>query len=211
MTKILKKIRIIIGEDRLLGDLLYYVDMRGRHSLKLSIKAKLETMSEWGRHTGRYDQVDLTNPRIIKKVADGQSIEISYKFENHKLEVKKEIVDGSIERNFYEVVIPFERHLFTLILKNWENLPATTPSPDDLILNKSDLSNEVAIIFSFANEQGKGFMDTNFDRNRDGKTVFFDLPRETPSKLVIGFTNNTIDINLLDLFIAIPYDPTKLS
>lgn len=188
--KPLKKVRIIIDRDKHFGDLLIFERQKdSSRSLKLSFKTKIGSIKMWGEHNGTLKDFDFSKPISEKKITLGESLDISYHFQNRKLELKREISGGSTERNLYDVIHPIDRNLFSVILRNKNELKKVDPCSDDLILNKDEIGDQIAMVFSFVGLNGKPFMDKNIEKDsidvKKSKQVIFLLENMNPSKIYI--------------------------
>ena len=207
LSMILKKWRLIINKDKHLGDLLLLQLAHGDHSLKFSLKNKIGIIDKHGPHYGDLLSADLENPRAKKEIRDGESLEVGYIFEKQKLEVKEEISGGSIERSFYEVTVPIEHHLFTVIIRDLSKLANIDPNDKNLFLNETDLGDQVALVFSFAGLEGKGFFDPDI-KVKNGRTVHLDLENMPLNKLLIGITSNDHPLGIKDFLVVVPFKKT---
>ncbi len=149
-----KKIKshLVIG-NKFLGSLLYFKDKSGRGSLKLSFKNKIGGFVKG-------TNIPTTLP-VLTKLNSPLSLEISYKFPDSLLEVKK-IVGKKIEREFYHVPLPISAILFMIRIKDWQLLDKDNVSTNQLVLIPPDSTNSVAIIFSFLRSNGLPFMPTGY-------------------------------------------------
>jgi hypothetical protein len=146
------KSHLTIG-NKFLGSLLYFKDASGRGHLKLSFKNKIA-----GFNKGT--DVPTTLP-VLAQSSDPVSLDVSYKFQDSLLEVKK-IVNGKTEREFYSVPLPISSLLFMIRIKDWHLLDDDQPAPSPLVLTPPDGSNSVAVIFSFLGANGLPFVPTGY-------------------------------------------------
>lgn len=132
--------------DKYLGTLLYFKDSADRGCLKLSFKNKIDGFV-------KMTDVPTTLP-VPVKLTDPMSLDVSYKFQDSLLEVKK-IIDGKTEREFYKIPLPISNYLFIIRIKDWHLLDDAEPSDSPLVLVPP--SDSVAITFSFAGANGLPF------------------------------------------------------
>ena len=120
-TKILRKCRILLSGNRLLGGLIYFVDTKGRHAIKFSFKTKVGQLSVWQQKTNSEEKTLLegTNEEAV-------SLDVSYKFEDSLLEIKNEIPGREPHRRFIKLPLPMETFLFSLRVRNWKTLPTVS-------------------------------------------------------------------------------------
>jgi hypothetical protein len=201
---ILKKWRLVVNGRKHLGDLILLQLAHGDHSLKFSLKNKVGLVHKFGPNYGKLGDVDLSKPNVKKEIEEGESLEVGYIFEKHKLEVKQEISGGSIERAFYEVSFPIEHHLFTVIIKNLSKLSDITSDERNLALNEDDLGDQIAMVFSLTGVEGKGFFDPDI-KPKNGRTVDFELPGMLPDRLKIGITGNDEFLEVKDFLLIVPF------
>ncbi|HET8581268.1 MAG TPA: hypothetical protein VFL98_02265 [Candidatus Paceibacterota bacterium] len=150
MSKI--KSHLTIG-NKFLGSLLYFKDANGRGHLKLSFKNKIA-----GFNKGT--DVPTTLPVPVQS-PDPVSLDVSYKFPDSLLEVKK-VAGGKTEREFYNVPLPVSNLLFMIRIKDWHLLDDDQPAPNPLVLAPPDGSKSVAVIFSFLGANGLPFVPTGY-------------------------------------------------
>ncbi len=207
MKPLFKK-RIILNKNLHLADLLYLIDSRGRHSFKCSFKNKVSPLKTWKKHYGGLRKLDFKHPHTTKIVDGGESLEISFKFADNIIELKREIKHGSIDRSFYIVEMPITRNLFTAIIRNQELLGTINPSNEDIVIDYLGLRDQIALVFSFEGENGKPHMDR--DKNvYIGKQILLEFPEQKLRRLHIAVINDDNPIHNLDCVIAIPHEPTK--
>ena len=181
----------LLIDNKFLGALLYFKDIKGIGCLKLSFKNKIANLVKWS---------DMPTIKPVPlEVESPTGIDISYKFGDNKLEVKK-IINGKIEREFYEVSIPISNPLFILKIKNWQSLDNSKNPDNPLILNPTKQSDSVAVVFSFLGVEGKPIAPKDYPPMEMG---VIDLPETNFNKFCIGITdyNNNGD---KDFAIEIP-------
>ena len=162
--------RLTIGKDRHLGTLLIYKDFADRKSLKLSFPHKFIGVDFLGEQKRDAESYNMGNADALKWTPKGSTLELSYKFNNKKLEVKNEIKKGSIERRFFDIAIPAMSPLFLIRLKDISILPMVAPEKADA--QNMDISGGLQcknflIEFSFEGADGEPWTDILFK----GKTV----------------------------------------
>ncbi|MCH7828728.1 hypothetical protein IH982_02600 [Patescibacteria group bacterium] len=213
MKPLFKK-RIILNKNLHLADLLYLIDSQGRYSFKCSFKNKISPVRTWKKHYGGLEKLDFEQPHTVKKVEDGESIEISFKFKDNKIELKREIKDGSIDRSFYLVEMPITRNLFTVIIRNQESLKSIKPSNEDIIIDHPELKDQVAIVFSFEGKTEEGEMKPIMDtivNARVGKQYLVQFPEQELRRLHIAVVKDNNPMPDSDCLIAIPHDSIKVT
>ena len=209
---VLKKCRLVINRNKHLGDLLLLKLLRGDHCLKMSFKNKVgPTLKKYGPHFKTLRELDFTKPTVTKQIPAGQTLEVDYFFEKSKLEVKQEIKDGEVARSFYNVATPIECYLFTIIIRNINNLNDINEAPENLLLNHVDLGEQIALIFSFEGIDGKPIMNPLIKPQR-GNHIVLDLPDMRFDKLHIAVTNDDNPMaGNSDFLLTVPYRPTKVT
>jgi len=210
MNPIWKK-RILLRGKLHLADLLYFSDARNRYHFKCSFKNKVSPLRTWKKHFGELETLDFKNPHTTKSVKDGQSLEVSFKFQDCKLEIKREVKGGSIERSFYKVIVPTERNLFTVIINNQEGLNQVSPTENDMVVLDKNLKDQIALVFSFVSAKGKPIMDPIINTSV-GKQFILSFPDQSTEfdKIYLAIVKFDKFIpNLSDCLIAIPYDAIK--
>ncbi|MFA6386375.1 MAG: hypothetical protein WCW04_01210 [Candidatus Paceibacterota bacterium] len=192
MSKKDKKSRILIG-DRLLGTLLYTRDKKNRGYLKFSIKNKIINFVK---------STDVpTKLPVVLKLNKPTSLEISYKFKDRLLGIKR-MVDGKFEREFYKVIIPIESCLFILRVKDYSFYDKYIKNKDVLVLNPPSINNKsVAIIFSFLGKNGAPFSHPDYNCGMMG---MIDLPEIELNKLCIGIAEDMQDFGHQDIQVLFP-------
>lgn len=209
MKQLFKK-RIILRKNLHLADLLYLIDTKGRYSLKFSFKSKLKPIRTWKKHYGGLKKLDFNHPHTEKIVEDGESLEISFKFADNRLEVKREVKKGSIDRSFYIVEMPISKSLFSVIIRNPERLrPIKSPNKDDIVINDPELRDQMALVFSFEGQEKKPFMDGIVDAEF-GRELIIQLPEQELNLLHIAIVKDNNPIRY-DSMIVIPHNPTKIT
>lgn len=214
-AKVVSSKRIIIGADRLLGTLLVIQDTLGRPSIKFSLAGKsavVELYDKPDRDDATFDLSKLVTSKIIPK---GASLEFSYKPNNQKLEMKSEVRGGSIERSFYDVIVPAICPLFMVRVSDTSVLPRITPTRDDLLISAPLQSGDENFVVTFSLEAANGdpWVDVlSVGKDRASTTLL--LPLFAPRKFFINVTNNDKpNYKGYGVSIWIPSDhvPTKVS
>ncbi len=137
--------------NKYLGTLLHFKDIIGRGCLKLSFKNKID---------GFVKMTDIpTTLPVPTKLTDPMSLDISYKFQDSLLEVKK-LINGKIEREFYKIPLPISNYLFIIRIKDWHLLDDVEQSDNPLVLTPP--SDSVAITFSFTADNGLPFQTPQY-------------------------------------------------
>ncbi len=191
-----KKIKShLLIQDKFLGALLYFKDVDGRGCLKLSFKNKI-----MGFVKGT--DVPTTLPVPIK-LDRPMSLDVSYKFPDSLLEVKK-IIDGEKQPEFYDVTLPISNCLFFIRIKNWHSLDDAKPSKSPLVLTPPVRSDSVAIIFSFLGENGLPFVPMGYVGPNGMGTIA--LPEDPLKTFCIGIADdsNNRDANGFNVYIPLP-------
>lgn len=192
-----KKIKshLLIG-NKYLGSLLYFKDAQGRGCLKLSFKNKI---ADFNKGT----DVPTTLP-VPAPLTDPVSLDISYKFQDSLLEVKK-IVNGKTEREFYKVRLPIETCLFLIRLKDWQTLDDAEPSVSPLVLTPPKPSGSVAVVFSFLGENGQPIAPKEYHCLMG--TI--DLPESPLKTFCIGIADDPTHTDSNGFLLQIPFQKTQ--
>ncbi len=135
----------LLIQDRFLGALLYLQDSKGRGYIKLSFKNKI---------SGFVKGTDIpTTLPVPVKLDEPMNLDISYKFQDSLLEVKK-IIKGKVEPEFYKIPLPIKNCLFIIKIKDWKLLDTVQNADCPLVLIPPEDSASVAIIFLFSEKMG---------------------------------------------------------
>lgn len=188
----------LLIQDKFLGTLLYFKDKDARGCLKLSFKNKITNFTK---------SADV--PTILpvpSKLDNPMRLDVSYKFQDSLLEVKK-IIDGKVEPEFYKVPLPISNVLFFIQIKNWHLLDVAKPSNSPLILTPPSQNSSVVIIFSFLGTNGLPFTAKNYVCPNGMGTI--DLPETPLSKFCIGIADDTDDTDENGFKIGIPFPPAS--
>lgn len=190
MKNIIKSHLLI--ENKLLGALLYFKDKKGRGCLKLSFKNKIANFV-------KYSDVPTIMPTPLE-LKNAISFDISYKFVDNLLELKK-VINGKTVREFYSIFIPISTSLFIVKIKNWHLLDDAESYENSLVIPYNGQGNDVAIIFSFLGVDGKPIAPKEYSMLMG----IVDLPERDLNKFCIGIAedkNNNYEKNFI---IEIPY------
>ncbi len=198
MSKPLLKSHILVGE-KLLGSLFYFKDTKGRSSLKLSFKNKIGNFSMWA------DSEHLKNKLELPPSTEDVSFDLSYKFTDNLLEIKRQVGE-KIERHFHKIPFPPKNYLFILKIKDWHILNDATHKVDTLSLNLPDHNSSLSVFFSFLGTNGLPFAPEDY-LQEIGRTISADLPETDFPKICIGTVENKNNTELYNLVIKIPYYP----
>ncbi len=196
MAKPLLKSHILLG-SKLLGSLFYFKDTEGRSSLKLSFKNKLGSFTMWA------DSEHLKNKLALPASNEEVSFDLSYKFADNLLEVKRQI-GIKIERHFHKIPFPPKNYLFILKIKDWHILNEAIDTKDSLTLNLPDHTDSVSVFFSFLGVNGLPFAPEDYMQEM-GRTVSADLPEADFPKICIGTVEDNNNTESYNLVIKIPY------
>lgn len=193
MKKSIIKSYLLIGH-KFLGTLLYFKDKDGRGCLKLSFKNKIADFSKG---------TDVPTTKLVPlKLNHPIQLDISYKFQNSLLEVKK-IINEKTEREFYKISLPVKTALFVLRIKDWRLLDDAKSSKYPLILTPPNRGNSIAIVFSFLSASGQPIAPKEYPSSMG--TV--DLP-ETGiglNKFCIGITEDKTNNGTNGFIIELPF------
>lgn len=193
MSKI--KSHLLIG-NKYLGSLLYFKDKDGRGCLKLSFKNKI---ADFVKGT----DMPTTLP-VPVKLTDPVSLDVSYKFQDSLLEVKK-IVNGKTEREFYRVSLPIQTCLFLIRIKDWHQLDDAPQSSSPLVLTPPSSGNSVAVVFSFLGENGQPIAPKEY--NCLMGTI--DLPESPLKTFCIGIADDPNNNDTNGFLLQIPFPITQ--
>jgi hypothetical protein len=186
----------LLIQDRFLGALLYFKDKNDRGCLKLSFKNKIANFAK---------NTDVPTALPVPLILDNpMRLDVSYKFQDSLLEVKK-IIDGKVEPEFYKVPLPISNVLFFIQIKNWHLLDVAKPSSNPLILIPPSQSNSIVIIFSFLGANNLPFNVKNYICPNGMGTI--DLPETPLNKLCIGIADDIDDTDVNGFKIGIPFPP----
>lgn len=175
-----------------MGTLLYFQDRANRGCLKLSFKNKIDGFV-------KMTDVPTTMP-VPVKLTDPMGLDISYKFQDSLLEVKK-IIGGKIEREFYKIPLPISNYLFIVRIKDWHLLDDAEVSDSPLTLTPPDDS--VAITFSFCGENCLPFQAPQYHCTAGMGTI--SLPESPLNQLCIGIAEDVNPDIINDFNLMIPY------
>ena len=182
----------LLIHDRFLGALLYLKDKKGRGYLKLSFKNKID---------GFVKGTDIpTNLPVPIKLDQPINLDVSYKFQDSLLEVKK-VVGGKIQPEFYKIPIPIENCLFIIKIKDWHILDIAQQPDRPLVLTPPNGSRSVAIIFTFLGQNGLPFKPKEYDCLMG----VVDLPEKPLDKLCIGIADDPTNTSVNNFEIYIPF------
>lgn len=190
MTKQKIKSHLLIG-DKFLGSLLYFKDKSNRGCLKLSFKNKIADFV-------KYTDIPTTKP-VPLKLDNPISLDISYKFEDNLLEIKK-VVNKIVEREFHKMPIPVSTCLFIIRIKDWSLLDCDNKKTNSsLVLEPPSQNKSAAIVFSFFGINGKPITH-DYPCNMG----IIDLPENDLKQFGIGIAeDNNNELN--NFIIKIPY------
>lgn len=133
-------------------------------------------------------------------------LDISYKFRDSLLEVKK-VSEGKVIREFYAVPLPMKACLFTLQLRDWEMLDVCTNPPEwPLSLTPSGPSNSVVVIFSFLGPEGLPLKPPQYDCPIMRS---IELPEEVNNSFWIGIAGDPNPSLTHDFVLGIPNHPSS--
>lgn len=184
----------LLIQDKFLGALLYLKDTKGRSYLKLSFKNKIE-----GFNKG----TDISTILPVPAKLDGLiGLDISYKFEDRLLEVKK-VIGNKVQPEFYQVPLPISSELFTIRIKDWHSL-ATAQNPDRPLVLTPPSSKSVAIVFSFLGDNDQPFKPSQYEFPMGMGMI--DLPETPLSQICIGIAEdlNNVSVNGFEIYIPYP-------
>lgn len=199
MTKLKQEIKShLLIENKYLGTLLYFKDKDGRGCLKLSFKNKIaDFVVGTDMPTTMPAPVKLTGPITL---------DVSYKFQDALLEVKK-MVNGKPDRAFYKTTQPIANLLFMIRIKDWHLLNNDQPSANPLVLTPSSQDSKVAIIFSFLADNGLPFVPTGYVCPMGMGTIA--LPEDPLKTFCIGIADDPTNNADQGFQIQIPFPVHK--
>lgn len=183
-------------DGKYLGTLLYFKDAAGRGCIKLSFGNKIGGFV-------KMTDVPSTMP-VPLKLTDPMSLDISYKFADSLLEVKK-IINGKIEREFYKIPLPISNYLFIVRIKDWKTLDDAELSDNPLVLTPPSATNpSVAVTFSFLGENSLPFQAPQYQCPMGMRPT--DLPESPLNKFCIGIGEdaNPDPVNGFNLMVSYP-------
>lgn len=184
--------------NKFLGALLYFKDKDNRGCLKLSFKNKIADFVKGS-------DVPTTKP-VPLKLNDLIKLDISYKFQDSRLEVKRIVIGKpKPEREFYPFSLPPSTDLFTLKIKDWHLLDDAKPSNSPLILTPPE-SNSVVIVFSFLGTNNRPIKEKEYSVPIM-RTI--DLPEIALNKFCIGIAEDKASNERNGFVIKIPYNNLK--
>ncbi|MDP3726093.1 MAG: hypothetical protein Q8R36_02755 [bacterium] len=191
MKKDAIKSHLLIGH-KFLGALLYFKDKNGRGCLNLSFKNKI---ADFARGT----DVPTTKP-VPVKLNFPMHLDISYKFQDNFLEVKK-IIDGKPEREFYNIPVPVLTSLFILQIKDWHLLDDAESPIQPLVLTPPSQCDSVAVVFSFLGADGQPIAPKEYSTPMG--TI--NLPENGLDAICIGITEDKNNNETNSLIIKLPF------
>lgn len=192
MAKQKIKSHLLIG-DKFLCSILYFKDKSDRGCLKISFKNKIADFI-------KYTDVPTTKPVPLKSDTP-INLDISYKFKDSLLEIKK-VVNKKEKREFYKMPIPVSTSLFIIRIKDWNLLDDDDKkSHSPLILTPPSQNKNVAIIFSFFDVNGKPITQNEYPCTMG----IIDLPENNLSKFGIGIAEDKDNNEINNFIIKIPY------
>lgn len=188
-----KKIKShLLINNKFLASLLYFKDKNGRGCLKLSFKNKI---ADFVKGT----DVPTTLP-VLSRLTNPITLDISYKFVDNLLEVKK-IVNSKTEREFYKVPLPIQTCLFLIRIKDWQQLDDAPQSSSPLVLTPPSTGNSVVVVFSFLSGNGQSIAPKEY--NCIMGTI--DLPESSLRTFCIGIANDPVNNDPNGFLLQIPF------
>lgn len=182
----------LLIQNKFLGSLLYFKDKDGRGCLKLSFKNKI---------AGFVKATDIPTTLPVPLKLDGPiSLDISYKFQDSLLEVKK-VINGKIQREFYKIPLPISTCLFIIRIKDWNSLNDAQKTASPLVLTPPSGSNSVAVVFSFLGANGQPIAPKEY--NCLMGTI--DLPEDPLKTFCIGIVEDPNKDEANGFIIQIPF------
>lgn len=185
------KSELLMG-NKYLGTLLYFKDADGRGCLKLSFKNKI---ADFNVGSG----VPTTLPALPKET-EPITLDVSYKFNDSLLEVKK-MVNGKPDRAFYKITLPVTTHLFLIRIKDWHLLDDAAPSTNPLVLTPPGTGISVAILFSFLGANGQPIAPKEY--NTMMGTI--DVPEDPLKTFCIGIADDPTNNDPNGFLLQIPF------
>jgi hypothetical protein len=196
--KIIFKKRLYLQGNRLLGSLIYFLDSKDRPCLKISFKNKVGGAKMWSK-----DRFTDTETELANDFQD-LSLDVSYKFQDGLLELKREVPGNKPERKFLLVPQPPTSYLFLVRINDLEILNIATLAEDHLVLEPPVTTKQVAVFFSFAGADGRPLLPDEY-ANDYGKSIIQEIPHEKPyDKIWIGIVEDTPHTYPFNLLIKIP-------
>lgn len=185
-----------------LGSFLFFYDSEKRPCFKFSGKPKIYSGDLWVQ-----DKKTLAKKSFLKtKPEGGMSFDVSYKFDDHLLEIKSQEPGKDPVPLCTEIPTPPQNYLFLVRIKNWHNLSDAAIESGDLILNPPGSGDEVVLFFSFVGPQGKPFLpEDGILKEVQGQTITIDLPCPAPyDRLYIGVGEDAGNNEKEDILIKAP-------
>ncbi len=199
MSKFIHKARVVLEGGKLVGSFLFFNDAAGRPCFKFSLKPKLGAaeVSFEDKNTGERTKLTVAPPPEM-------SVDVSYKFDDRLLELKRQEPGKSPERHFIKTPEVPIAYLFSVRIKNCELLPVIPVEPGMFELKPPISAEKVAVIFSFVGEEGRPFMIDEYLK-AEGRTIIIDLPNNPPfDKLYVGVVGESENNEPYDLTIKAP-------
>jgi hypothetical protein len=187
----------LLIDNKFLGSLLHFKDASGRGCLKLSFQNKI---ADFVMGT----DVPTTLPAPAK-LSDPITLDVSYKFDDSLLEVKK-MINGKPDRAFYKIPLPISDMLFMIRIKDWHLLDDDQGSKSSLVLTPPSQDGKVAIIFSFLGENGLPFVPAGYVCPMGMGTI--SLPENPLSTFCIGIAEDPGNSEANGFIIQIPFSRT---
>lgn len=182
----------LLIQNKFLGSLLYFKDKDGRGCLKLSFKNKI---------AGFVKATDVpTALPVLLKLDDPISLDISYKFQDSLLEIKK-VINGRIQREFYKIPLPVSTCLFIIRIKDWNSLNDAQRTASPLVLTPPSGSNSIAIVFSFLGANGQPIAPKEYDCLMG--TI--DLPENPLKTFCIGIAEDSNKDEVNGFIVQVPF------
>lgn len=188
----------LLIRNKFLGSLLYFRDKSDRGCLKLSFKNKI---ADFVKYT------DIPTTKLVPLKLDNPiNLDISYKFEDNLLEIKK-ITDKKEKREFYKMPLPVSTCLFIVRMKDWSLLDSDdNKSNSPLILIPPSQNKSVVIIFSFFGTNGQPIAPAEYSCTMG--TI--DLPENNLNKFGIGIAEDKDKNEINNFIIKIPYQAKEI-
>lgn len=182
----------LLIQDKFLGALLYLKDSKCRGYIKLSFMNKIG---------GFVKGTDIpTTMPVPVKLDEPMRLDVSYKFQDSLLEVKK-IIKGKVEPEFYKIPLPVKDCLFIIKIKDWKLLDTAQNAECPLILTPPEGSSSVAIIFSFLGENGPPYKPQEYDCDMG----VIDVPESPLNKFCIGIAKDSNNTSSNGFELCIPF------
>lgn len=176
--------RILLPGNRRFGSLLYFVDAQGRGCLKITCKVPIGSATLWRKNAGSDER------EMLEEEPPQLTLDISYKYADSLLEIKREYGAEKPKRTFSNFPLPPKGYLFQLKIKNWHKLPIADPQEGDILLEAPAEGEQLAIFFSLPGEDGKGFVDPEY-LDTAGLMVRVEIPEAAPRDVI--FIGTTVD------------------